>query len=351
MLIEFPKPRRLLELKEASRDDSTPTVRTESTLIVYIRQLRTIFAILHPNTELHDDESFNWIQEHGKVIEAIESLIDTKGKPLKPLTKSCYAAPFSILAQKQGFNEAQKAYSDFIEAKKPSEEELDETMQRKTDKEIQMWIPWNNIVKVRDNLDKIISQTIVDKFEHDRALTRRDKEMVNDHLILSLYTMPLGPVRNEFGSCRILMQEEVHDFDPKPGQMNTCVLTKDPKQCLFIISTHKTLSKMGVRRLQIPELLVTVILRSWNLCPRKFLVMKRHYLGFKDEPISNFTPVLNDLGQRHFDKNLSCSLLRHISHTECTPELSSRGELRKKCEYMGHSLSTAQNLYERRWSR
>ncbi|GAQ92722.1 hypothetical protein KFL_011090010 [Klebsormidium nitens] len=30
--------------------------------------------------------------------------------------------------------------------------------------------------------------------------------------------------------------------------------------------------------------------------------MKRHYLGFKDEPITNFTPVLNDLGQRHFDK-------------------------------------------------
>jgi hypothetical protein len=303
LLLDFPKLRRLLELKEA-RDGLTPTLRTESTLKVYIRQLATIFSILHPNSQFHDDESLDWIKEHERVIKAIESLTDTNGVALKPLTKGCYAAPFSILAQKQGFNEAQKAYSDYIEARKLSENELDQTAQKKTEKEIQKWVPWNDIVKVRVNLDRIISRTIVDKYEHGRALTRNDKQLVNDHLILSLYTMPLGPVRNEFGSCRILMQEEVSDFEPKPGDMNSCILDTDPKRCEFIISTHKTLSKVGIRRLQIPEFLVKVILRTWNLCPRKFLVMKSFYLGFKDEPISNFTPVLNDLGERHFGKKL-----------------------------------------------
>lgn len=348
---ELPRLRRLLEIKEG-RDGSPPTSRTDSTANVYIRQIRKIYTALNPNKQLIDDdsESSDWIGNYKKAIEAIEGLLDTKGEPIKPLTKSCYAAPFSILAQKRGFDDAHKAYSAYIEAKKPTEDELDRTMQQKTPKELKMWVPWNDIVKVRDNLDRIITRTIVDKFRNGQAMTRSDKEIVNDHLILSLYTMPLGPLRNEFGSCRILMKEEAVDFEPKPGDINTCMLTEDPKHCQFVISRHKTLNKVGIRKLQIPEPLVNVILRSFNLFPRYYLVLKRYYLGFKDEPIANFTPILNDLGQRHFGKNLSCTLLRHISHTELTPDLGSRGEVRRKCEWMGHSLSTALNHYERRWS-
>jgi hypothetical protein len=139
------------------------------------------------------------------------------------------------------------------------------------------------------------------------------------------------------------------EFDPKPGDMNTCMLAEDPKQCQFVISSHKTLNKVGIRKLQIPETLVNVILRSFNLFPRYYLVMKRYYLGFKDQPITNFTPVLNDLGQRYYNKNLSCTLLRHISHTKNLP--NTRAEYRAKAEYMGHALSTAINHYERRFSR
>jgi hypothetical protein len=316
---------------------------------VYIRQIQKVYTSVNYNKQLTDDESIDWIKDHKKIIEAIESLIDTKGKPIKPLTKSCYAAPFSILAQKMGFDDAHKAFSDYIEAKKPTEDELDQTMQQKTPKEIEMWVPWDQIVNVRDDLDQIIKRTIVDKFKNSRAMTRTDKEIVNDHLILSLYTMPLGPLRNEFGSCRILMKEEAVEFDPKPGDMNTCMLAEDPKQCQFVISSHKTLNKVGIRKLQIPETLVNVILRSFNLFPRYYLVMKRYYLGFKDQPITNFTPVLNDLGQRYFHKSLSCTLLRHISHTENLP--NTRAEYRAKAEYMGHALSTAINHYEHRFSR
>jgi hypothetical protein len=337
LLPALPRLRRLLEIKDG-RNGSPPTARTDSTVNVYIRQIRKIYATLNPNKQLIDDEPIGWIGNHEKVIEAIEGLLDAKGEPIKSLTKSCYAAPFSILAQKRGFNDAHRAYSDYIEAKKPREDELDRTMQQKTPKELKMWVPWNQIVKIRENLDQIITRTIVDKFKNGQAMTRSDKAIVNDHLILSLYTMPLGPLRNEFGSCRILMKEEAVDFEPKPGDINTCKLTKDPKHCQFVISRHKTLNKIGIRRLQIPEPLVNVILRSFNLFPRYYLVLKQYYLGFKDEPISNFTPILNDLGQRHFGKNLSCTLLRHISHTELTPDLGFRGEVRRKCEWMGHSL-------------
>jgi hypothetical protein len=245
LLPELLNLRSILKIKEG-RDGSSPTSRTESTVNVYIRQIQKVYTAVNYNKQLIDDESIDWIKDHKKIIEAIKSLIDTKGKPIKPLTKSSYGAPFSILAQKMGFDDAHKAFSDYIEAKKPTEDELDQTMQRKTPKEIEMGVPWDQIVNVRDDLDQIIKRTIVDKFKNSRAMTRTDKEIVNDHLILSLYTMPLGPLRNEFGSCRILMKEEAMEFDPKPGDMNTCMLAEDPKQCQFVISRHKTLNKVGI---------------------------------------------------------------------------------------------------------
>jgi hypothetical protein len=164
--------------------------------------------------------SIDWIKDHESVVDAIKSLSDRKGKPIKPLTKSSYAAPFSILAQKGGFHDAQRAHGVFIEAKKPTKDELDETMQCKTSKELNMWVPWKELVKVRDNLDRIIRQTVVENFKNGRAVTRSDRELVNDHLILSLYTMPLGPLQNEFGSCQILMKEETKEFEAKPGDIN-----------------------------------------------------------------------------------------------------------------------------------
>jgi hypothetical protein len=348
LLLELPNLRSILKIKEG-RDGSAPTSRTDSTVNVYVRQLQKVYTAVNYNKQLTDDESIDWIGNHERILEAIESLLDTKGKPIKPLTKSSYAAPFSILAQKMGFDDAHKAYSEYIEAKKPTEAELDQTMQQKTPKELEMWVSWDQIVNVRDDLDQIIKRTIVDKFKNSRAMTRTDKEIVNDHLILSLYTMPLGPLRNEFGSCQILMKEEAVEFDPKPGDINTCILAEDPNHCQFVISRHKTLNKVGIRKLQIPETLVNVILRSFNLFSRYYLIMKWYYLGFKDESINNFTPVLNDLGQRYFNKNLSCTLLRHISHTENLP--NTRGEYRAKAEYMGHAMSTAINHYERRFSR
>jgi hypothetical protein len=243
LLPELPNLRSILKIKKG-RDGSSPTSRTESTVDVYLRQIRNMYTILNPNKQLNDSMSIDWIKDHKKIIEAFEGLIDTKGKPIKPLTKSSYAASFSILAQKMGFDDAHKAYSNYIEAKKPTEDELDRTMQQKTPKEIEMWVPWNQIVNVRDDLDQIITRMIVDKFKNSRAMTRTDKEIVNDHLILSLYTMPLGPLRNEFGSCQILMKEEAVEFDPKPGDINTCILAEDPKHCQFVISRHKTLTRL-----------------------------------------------------------------------------------------------------------
>jgi hypothetical protein len=322
-----------------------PTHRAPATVKTYMRQLRAVYKAGKFGSETMQD--LDWIENHEKVIATIEGLTGHDKKPLMPLTKSNHANPFAILAGRS----AQEAYSEYIQKQKPSEEELDRSMQKKTPKERANWITWADLLKKRSELDQQIIEDTVPKFLRKERLDRHDKRLVTDHLILSLYTMTPGPLRSEFAEMVFFMPESKDEFVKlKPGDTNVCELNEDPEKCFFHIGRHKTLGKDGVRILHIPDVLVNVILRSFNLIPRKNLILRRHYLEFRDAPISNLTVVLNDLGQRHFDgRKLSCTLLRHISHTEESPKLISRGEMRLKAQNMGHSVRTANEIYDRRY--
>jgi hypothetical protein len=161
---------------------------------------------------------------------------------------------------------------------KPTEEELDRSMQRKTPKEVNNWIPWRELLKKRSELDDHIIRK-VPKFSRKERLTRHDKQLVMDHLILALYTMPLGPLKNEYAECIFFVKKTKNDrVEVKPGDMNVVELNDDSRRCFFHIGRHKTVKKDGVRRLEIPKDFVMVILRSFNLIPRKHLILKRHYL-------------------------------------------------------------------------
>jgi hypothetical protein len=148
---------------------------------------------------------------------------------------------------------------------KPSEEELDRLMQRKTPKEVANWVPWDELVKRRGELDQQIVANIVPKFQEKRSLTFQDKQLVLDHLILSLYTMTPGPLRNEYAECVFFFKEDGdHELTINPGDVNTCELNDDFDRCFFHLERHKTLERDGVRKLAIPELLMNVLLRSFN---------------------------------------------------------------------------------------
>ena len=125
-----------------------PQNRSESTVYVYIRQLKTVYKAGGFGPDLMVD--LDWIKDHEQVIATIESLTSRDGKLLKSLTKSNYANPFAILASE----EAQTAYSKYMQKMKPTEEELDHSMQRKTPKEVANWIPWSELLEKRADLDK-----------------------------------------------------------------------------------------------------------------------------------------------------------------------------------------------------
>jgi hypothetical protein len=323
-----------------------PAKRADSTVNAYIRQISHVYAQGRLGPDIMED--LEWTKNHESVIQTIESLTLCNGTLLKPLTKSNYESPFAILAVELRDSQTQAAYACYIQSMKLTEEEPDNVIQRKTPKELANWVAWSDILNKRNELDQRIVTKLIAKLKAKIRLSFHDKQLVIDHLILSLYTMPSGPLQKEYSECIFLMKESGnHGVHVSPGDLNVCELHEDPTQCFFHIARHK---KDGVRKLSIPETLVKVILRSFNLIPHKYLILKRHYLTWNDEPIKNFTVVLNDIGQRHFERNLSCTLLRHISHTEESPRLQSRGRLRAKAKYVGHSIRTADELYNRRYA-
>jgi hypothetical protein len=118
LLLELPNLRSILKIKEG-QDGSSPTSRTESTVNVYVRQLQKVYTAVNYNKQFADDDSIDWIGNHENILEAIEGLLDTKGKPIKPLTKSSYAALFSILAQKMGFDDHTKHTVNILKQRSP----------------------------------------------------------------------------------------------------------------------------------------------------------------------------------------------------------------------------------------
>jgi hypothetical protein len=217
-----------------------PPNRSDSTVSVYIRQLKTVYAAGNFGPDVMN--SLDWIEDHEPVISTIESLTSRDGKLLKPLTKSNYAAPFAIFASR----ETQIAYSKYMQRMKPTEEELDHSMQRKTPKEVDNWIPWSDLLEKRSELDDQINHYVVPKFYKKERLDCHDKQLVMDHLILSLYTMPLGPLRNEYAECIFFIKDHENDcVVVKPGYVNVVELNEDAKKCLFHIGRHKTLERMA----------------------------------------------------------------------------------------------------------
>jgi hypothetical protein len=82
-----------------------PHNRSDSTVSVYIRQLKTVYTAEDFGPDIMQD--LDWIDDHEQVMSTIENFMSRDSKLLKSLTKSTYAAPFTILASK----DAQAAYS------------------------------------------------------------------------------------------------------------------------------------------------------------------------------------------------------------------------------------------------
>jgi hypothetical protein len=184
-----------------------------------------------------------------------------------------------------------KAYTcwvtHFKEVNKKAEEKY-ETIQP-SDKQIEAYVPWQEIIAKRDSLDK-------------------DSQ---EYLILSLYTM-LPPARADFNKVKIFNISSSNST-PKPEEVkqypNHLIIT--PKGMQLVYNEFKTKShKLQAYEKHLPDNLVQVIKRSLKQNPREFLVVSDKTQEPYHKP-NSFTQHVKRVLYKVFKKRMSINTLRH----------------------------------------
>ena len=171
-------------------------------------------------------------------------------------------------------------------------------------------------------------------------LNFRQRHVVMDHLILSLYTL-MPPLRNDFANL------PVHPYGSgaaaPPADVNV-LHEESPGSYALLLRHYKTVHKYGPKRIPLPPHVSAIVRASLTFFPRPYLLSKIHK---PDQPMSR-----NYLS-KHFatifpGKKLGSSRMRKIVVTEA---FAGDTALRKRAELaaaMLHSSSTAARFYEKK---
>jgi hypothetical protein len=190
---------------------------------------------------------------------------------------------------------------------------------KKSEKEKKNWLDWEKILEKRDEVRK----------EHEANPT--DTDLLQQYLIACLYTY-ISPLRNVWGSCVIWTNSDDSDLN---------YVDLDKKIC--VLNDHKTVSKYGIRIIQLPDIVVEIINKLLKLRASKFLLTNNN------NDILGCNLITNRL-HRIFAPNLiSSSMLRKsfISHHLAYDEELEKKRVRFASE-MGHSPGVAKMIYTKR---
>ena len=190
--------------------------------------------------------------------------------------------------------------------------------QTKNTKQEANWLPWKDVLRVREELAKTQSN-------YSRHLR---------YLIVCLYTM-MPPLRLDWAEAVICESPAL----PEKGNVVDIVNKK------FVLRNYKTVKRHGELRLDIPDELMAVIKKSLEDYPRKALLGQREN---HDEPMTS--PTLSHTLKRTMTdvsgREMNLQLLRrsYVSHQmEGQPSLL---EQEKQALALGHTFAIHQ-LYRK----
>ena len=193
--------------------------------------------------------------------------------------------------------------------------------QKKTDKQEQNWISWNEIVKTYNDLYKQLSPLLKKK-----PLQKKDILRLVDLIMLAVYVL-IPPRRS---SDYIYMK--VKNYDPDKDNY------LDMKKGIFVFNQYKTSKTYNRQEIKLSPKLKTLLKKWVEINPTDYLLFDSKY-----QPLSpsRLTIKLNNL----FDRQISSSMIRHIFISEVVlkdaPKILERENIAKS---MAHSIDQ-QSVY------
>lgn len=198
--------------------------------------------------------------------------------------KSYISAVLAVFRHNVGLKTQRKqAYTQWYDAFKEIHEKIDEKYKKNepSEKQVAGYVPYEEIVKKRDTLDK----------------------GSDEKLLLAFYTY-IPPLRCDFNAVRIYEDENL----PSSPEQNYIKLNTKQNTARMVLNEFKTSQKMEKYEKDLPDPLVDEIKESLFKKPRDYLFQDRDGKPYR---ASSYNKWANRILLRLFNKNLTISLIRH----------------------------------------
>lgn len=297
------------ELKKVIMDNR-PKI-TESSIKTYVSMITNLYKQIHGK-----EKDFDYSYFLKNADEVIEHLKNKEAKNRKTILSSLV-----VICGDDNKKVCQKyrelMMADAIKANKEHEK------QKKTEKQADNWISYDEVKKVYSNLKKEVSPLLLSK----KDLNDDELQRIQNYIILSLYT--------DIAPRRLMDYTEMKiRGDINKDEDNYLLKNK------FVFNKYKTSKFYGTQQIDIPLKLKLLINKWLKINTTDFLLF--------DNKQQKLTPSkLNQRLNKIFNKNIGASMLRHIYISdEVLKDTPALEKLKKISEDMGHNL-TQQMLYKK----
>ena len=297
-------------------DDILKTIKKDrsnikdNSLNAYISNIKKVF-----NELFKGDISIDNFNQFAKVKKYLETLT--------PATrKNITIAIVILLRAYKVSNYIVNKYKKYFE-EQSIEYENNYNKQLKSEKEKKNWVTKEEIDTILKTLKDKISKMDMDN------LSRNDKDIIQQHLIISLYIGEyIPPMRNDYAGMKISTKDiKTENY-----------INMETKQ--IILNQYKTDKTYGTKIIAIPDYIYTLIKR-W---------LQYNNSGYLLVNINKFDPMtkngLTKYIQKIFKpKNVSTTILRKVYLSTKYPVVYNRKDMKNDAYIMGHSIDTQQSIY------
>lgn len=285
----------------------------ENSLNAYVSNIRKVFSELFENDI--DVKHFNKFAKVKKYLEL-----------LTPATRKNIAIAIVILLRAYKVNKTiLNKYKKYFE-ELSVDYENNYNKQLKSAKDEKNWITKEEIdVKLKELENKISKMDMED-------LTKNDKDIIQQHLVVSLYIGEhIPPMRNDYANMKI------SNGELEQGNY----INMKTKQ--IILRDYKTDKAYGEKKIDIP-LYIYGLVERW---------IKYNHSGYLLANIKAFDPMTKNGLTKYIYKifrprKVSTTILRKVYLTTKYPVIYNRKDMKDDAYIMGHSVDTQQSIYTKK---
>lgn len=291
---------------------------SDASINLYLQQMRT----------LNGGEPFKNLT-FLKDVENVKKIIEAYGTNTQKTYLSAVVAVLSLGKKSRLLD----TYKELLDEKIKEYNEKDKN--EKTEKENKNWMSWDEIEELKTDLREKVNE-----FVNNKKITNKQWEILLRLLLVSLYT-EIPPRRNQdYQHCYINKDEKGLNDDK-----NYLITSKDK----FIFNKYKTAKSGGKQEIDFSKNDEFSKVLEMYLKHHPLLKGKKSDIPFLvDSNGTHYTATnaITRLLNKAFGKKVGSSMLRKIYLTsKYGDKLETFKEMRELAKSMGHSASTAQNVY------